>query len=238
MKIAAMTDIHAMGALLDQALNAARDEGFDALVIMGDLLSYGVEPRETIALVKDAVARDGAILLSGNHDLMYRPSNDASAYIGNLPDWLRETVSWTNAQISPGVMDAFDWHEEWTTGPLFVAHANPYVFGDWRYISSLEDAEIAASVLATRGFSHGLFGHTHRTRTFDCADATVFTIGSLGQPRDTQNRQMQWAMLDVTDEGVRMSPRTLDFDRQAHLESIRATSMSTPTKDRLCGYFA
>ncbi|HEX7873801.1 MAG TPA: metallophosphoesterase [Sphingobium sp.] len=237
MKIAALTDIHAVSTTLEQALGDARREGFDVLLLMGDLLTYGVAPRETLALVEEAVARDGAILLAGNHDEMYRGSG-AREYLQRLPGWLRETAEWTAAQLPDGAMDGFDWQTHWSAGPLFMAHANPYAFGDWRYINSAEDAEEAAVALAARGFAYGAFGHSHRPRRFDCAAGTIFTLGSLGQPRDDGNRHMQWTMIEIAKTQVRVSPRLLPFDSDAHKRAIRASSLSRPTQDRLCGFFA
>ena len=93
----------------------------------------------------------------------------------NLPDWLRESVDWTAAHIPTGCMAAFDWRESWSLGPLFAAHANPFDYGDWRYIRSAQDAEEAAVSVAARGFLYGLFGHVHRHRRYDCDAATIFT---------------------------------------------------------------
>ena len=237
-RIAALTDIHAVSSTLEQALSAARREGFDVLLLMGDLLTYGVAPLETIALVQDAVARDGAILITGNHDQMYQQASDVGRrYLTRLPDWIQETVAWTNEQLPAGVMDAFDWQQHWSAGPLFVAHANPYAFGDWRYINSAEEAGAAAVALAERGFRYGLFGHTHRARRFDCAAGTIFTLGSLGQPRDGREGHMQWAMIEIQGDEVMVSPRLLPFDRHAHCQAIRATSLSVSAQDRLCGFF-
>jgi predicted phosphodiesterase len=238
MRIAALTDIHAMASTLEQALYDARVEGFDVMLIMGDLLSYGVAPLQTLDLVHEAISRDDAILISGNHDIMYRKTDASGAYVANLPDWIGETVAWTKTQIPDGVMDDFEWQDDWSSGPLFVAHANPYEFGDWRYINARQDAEIASVALSDRGFSYGAFGHCHRARTYDCTAATVFTIGSLGQPRDDRNHVMQWAMIDVNDNCATISSRTVAFDRDDHLAAIRATTMSEPTRNRLCSFFA
>ena len=145
MRIAALTDIHASSDPLQLALTAARREGFDAMLIMGDLLTYGVQPLETLELVHGAAARDGAILVAGNHDQLYRGTSDAAAYRAGLPDWLRESVDWTAAHIPAQAMERFDWQESWTHESLFAAHANPFPFGDWRYIRSKEEAEEAAT---------------------------------------------------------------------------------------------
>ena len=57
MRIAVLTDIHASSDPLQLALTAARREGFDRMLILGDLLTYGVQPLETLELVQGATAR-------------------------------------------------------------------------------------------------------------------------------------------------------------------------------------
>lgn len=239
MRIAVLSDIHAMADALDAALSAARREGFDRLMILGDLLTYGTAPERTLALVAESVDRDGAILVAGNHDQMYLGlAEGRNAYFEQLPDWLRETVEWTARRVSIEVLEDFAWQREWTCGPLLMAHANPFAFGDWSYIANDAQAQAAADVLAARGFAYGLFGHVHRYRRFACGSACVFTVGSLGQPRDSQDRALQWAMVDVEDDVVTVTPRSVAFDRDTHIASIRGTSLSIATQDRLCGFFA
>ncbi|PJG48150.1 metallophosphoesterase [Sphingobium sp. LB126] len=238
MRIAALTDIHAASHPLQLALTAARREGFDAMLIMGDLLTYGVQPLETLELVHGAVARDHAILISGNHDLLYRSSPTGEAYRADLADWLRESVDWTAAHIPAGSMNGFDWRESWSTGPLFAAHANPFAYGDWRYIRSAQDAEEAAEMVAVRGFLYGLFGHVHRQRRYDCTAATIFTLGSLGQPRDERDRTPKWAMIEIRGDCVTVESRDIDFDPEDQMHAIRATTLSAATQERLCRFFA
>lgn len=238
MRIAALTDIHALGSALEQALSDARAEGYDLLLILGDLLTYGVQPAMTLDLVRDAVARDGATLLTGNHDLLYRSGPDTEDYRARLPDWLRESVEWTAGHIPAGALDQFDWCDHWAEGPLFAAHANPHAFGDWRYIRSADDADLAAEALIERGYRFGLFGHVHRARRYAGDEATIFTLASLGQPRDDADRRPQWAMVELAGDAVTVTHRPVAFDPEEHMKAIRATSLSPSTQQQLCRYFA
>ena len=238
MRIAVLSDIHAMSACLAAALADARREGFDVLLILGDLLTYGVTPVETLALVNEAVARDHAVLVMGNHDQLYLGTEGGTQdYLARLPDWLRESVDWTAAQLPPGVMDGFNWQTEWSSGALLAAHANPHCFGDWTYLDDADRAQIAALTLAQRGYRYGIFGHTHRARTFEHGDISIFTIGSLGQPRDDNDRRPQWTMVDLDEDSITLRRRGVVFDRADHLAAIRATTMSPATQARLCGFF-
>lgn len=239
MRIAVITDIHAMAGALATALADARHRGFDVLLILGDLLTYGVEPQRTLDLVNDAAARDEALLVAGNHDAIYLDlEKGVSTYLASLPEWLRETVEWTAGHVEPAAMGSFDWLREWPCGPLLAAHANPYAFGDWRYISRPDAASAAAAALAARGYRYGLFGHSHRARRFDSAVADIVTLGALGQPRDPDDPRPQWAMVEVQDRSLTVESHPVDVGIDAHCAAIRATSMSPATQDRLCGFFA
>ena len=238
MRIAAMTDIHALASAFSRALDDARKEGFDVLLILGDLLTYGVQPAETLELMQDAVARDGAIVLTGNHDLLYRSGGQGDDYRAALPDWLRESVEWTADRTPAKAMDAFAWADHWEQGPLFAAHANPHAFGDWRHVRSDRDAQEAAQALSARGYRYGLFGHVHRGRRYEADGASIFTLASLGQPRDDADRRPQWAMVELDGDRLTVSPRPVPFDPEEHMKAIRATSLTRSTQHQLCRFFA
>ncbi len=238
MRIAVLSDMHAVAGTYRAALRAAEAEGFDALVILGDLLTYGVDPREVIELTDEALARHRGVLVLGNHDQMYLDRRQGrTAYLDALPDWIRETVDWTCEETDDArALEEFAWTQEWVNGRALIAHANPYAPGDWRYLAACEDAKAAGAAIADRGLRWGIFGHTHRFRRFDEGDLSVFTLGSLGQPRDPLGTP-EWAMVELSGDRIEVSRRRIPMDREAHRSAIQATSMSQATKDRLCAFF-
>lgn len=239
MRIAILSDVHAVAETYHAALLAARAEGFDHLVVLGDLLTYGVEPSRTIDLTLQAVSRDRAILILGNHDQIYldRGTGDNS-YVDALPDWIRECIDWTCEQTNEAfALNEFEWNKEWVVGPLLIAHANPYAYGDWRYLATPDQMASACAVLADRHLRWGLFGHTHRFRRFEQDDISVVTVGSLGQPRDRDDGSAQWAMVHLSPDRIEIDQRRIPINRDAHRQAILATTLSQPTKQRLCGFF-
>ncbi|MET1756681.1 metallophosphoesterase [Novosphingobium sp. RD2P27] len=238
MRIAAISDVHAVGSAFAEALEAARREGFDHLLILGDLLTYGVAPEETVALTRQAVDRDGAILLLGNHDQLYLDlAQGRTAYRDGLPDWLREAIDWTTERMEVDSFRALPWRESWVAGPVFAAHANPFAFGDWTYLNDEASMEQASVALATREGLYGLFGHTHRSRSYCSGRAEVHTLPSLGQPRHRNDPLLRWTMAQISDNGLTLTSHPVPFDRAAHCRAINATSMSSQTKSRLCSWF-
>lgn len=63
MKYAIMSDVHANEAAFRAALNDAESRGAGSIVLMGDVVGYGVRPSECVAL-----AREKCKCLLGNHD--------------------------------------------------------------------------------------------------------------------------------------------------------------------------
>jgi len=233
LKIAFISDIHSAAAPYEAALEAARQEGFDQLVIMGDLLTYGPEPERCLDLTREVVERDRAVLILGNHDAMYRQQG----YDRPLPEWIRESMEWTRGRLPVDPLEDFHWQERWSSGPLLVSHANPFGSGDWSYLRSDEDYERAAQALAGQGFGYGVFGHVHRFAEYQGQAASVFTIGSVGQPRNRDDPRPHWAMGELTGENLTLSPRPLDFDWRDHCRALRSTNMSEATIEQLCRFY-
>jgi len=241
-RIAVLTDIHGCAAQYADALRQARASKPDATLILGDLLTYGTEPRRVLDLTAEAVDRDGAVLILGNHDQIYIDQEaGGSSYEQALPDWIRESVDWTRHQLGHiRLSAAFDWQASWSHQQLYAAHANPFDYGDWTYLSTPSTMQAAAERLQARGFSAGVFGHSHRHRLYEAAPIGVklATVGSLGQPRDKRDLLASWSLVstDGSDFEVQRQPLASDWD--AHLAAIRATNLSETTKAKLCGFFA
>jgi predicted phosphodiesterase len=166
--VVVMTDIHANARALRAALHLARQGPMDKLIVLGDLLTYGLEIDETLDLVEEAQERHGAVVLVGNHDQLYFDLEAGNLeYYSGLPVWLKESVDLTMHLLDATRFAArFEWKHEFALDDVLFAHANPYAFGDWSYINSDVDAAGAARTLGDRGFVAGVFGHTHRQKLY------------------------------------------------------------------------
>jgi predicted phosphodiesterase len=238
MKLAILSDIHAAADAFEAALRAAREEGFDKLLILGDLLTYGPSPERTLDLTADAVSTDGAVLVIGNHDEFYRSPDAISLYYpAGLPDWIQESIDWTSSRMTRDPLSSFQWQDEWAEGELLMAHANPFGPGDWTYLRNDSDFSRAAAVLSERGYRYGLFGHIHRFVCRRFREDWVATIGSIGQPRDREAPLPQWAVARYDGRCWEVEQRHVEFDWEPHLAAIQATNMSSSTKQRLSAFF-
>lgn len=254
--IVVLSDLHANATALRAALVEVRALAPDRIIVLGDLLTYGVDIDETLTIVAE-LAANGAPVLLGNHDKLYLDlaANDR-AYFDKLPDWLRESAEQTlRALDDRWFARPFAFVDEYVIGDWLFSHANPFGVPDWTYLNHPPEITRAAEVLRARGMRGGVFGHTHRRRAYRYADGAldrldetfaraasddgtfVINPGSVGQPRGDDGRpSFLHLVLDSGSVRGRLVP--FDFDTSAHIGRIEATTLSETTKTALTRYFS
>ncbi|MCB9688710.1 MAG: metallophosphoesterase family protein [Alphaproteobacteria bacterium] len=254
--LAVVSDLHANARALRAALADADAAGFDRLVILGDLLTYGVDRDEVLDLVEERIAR-GADLVLGNHDQLYLDlSRGERAYYDKLPAWLQETVDHTVARLDAARFAALPFVDDLRHGRWWLSHANPFAPRDWRYLASADtDGHEAAGVLRGKGLVGGVFGHTHRRKAWaydgagrvtvhhdgfetpeDGSLTWVLNAGSIGQPRHV-DRATTWLRLVHGDGRASGELRAVTWDVDAHRAAVAGSGLSEPTVARLLSFF-
>jgi len=237
-RVAVISDIHANSLALKACLVQVKALKVDQLVILGDLLTYGVDVNETIDLVC-AEVDNGAVAVMGNHDKMYLGLAGGQAdYYDKLPDWLRESVALTYEKLNLNQFEHIPWQQEYERGKVLMAHANPFGSGDWTYLNSEHEISRARTTLELRGFDVGVFGHTHRA--FLDSNGTkpwLANPGSLGQPRSPEKES---TFLTIELEGSNHSGEIhqIGYREEDHVLSLLRSELSESTKQKLVGYFA
>lgn len=234
-KLAILSDIHSAAGAYEAALESAQRQGFDVLVLLGDLLTYGPFPERTIEVTEDAISKHETVLLEGNHDQFYLSGRRGARQHKN--GWIDESIEWTLDRVDVDRFAKLGWERELIIEDLLLSHANPYPFGDWSYLRSEDEFCSAIAALNARGLRYGIFGHSHRHVSVRNAEGMAMTVGSVGQPRSTSSKLPQWATATLQNKNWHIEVHPLDFDWRAHCDSIRSTSLSEPTKDRLCEFF-
>lgn len=257
--VCVISDLHANARALRAAVNRVFGGPCDHLVIGGDLLTYGVDIDETLELVGELQERYGATLLIGNHDQLYFDlAEGRTDYYMSLPGWIRESVDWTASRLDLAqYRGRFRWRTEFVNDGILFAHANPFRYGDWRYLNDEVSHRAAALTLQERGLRGGVFGHTHRARAFRAWDdgtgewirersepfalygdrsRLVINAGSIGQPRE---RSAASTMLRLTTgpRGGQGVVEEVEYDTLSHVRSLASSDLSESTRERLCSYF-
>ena len=261
MRVAVLGDVHANFRALSAALATVDAAGYDRLIFLGDLLTYGADVEETVDLVSKRLLDGRAVLLRGNHDAIYRDLLDGgSSYANELPNWIRESICWTRERLPTSSWRELPFEDESTLEQVLFSHANPFGPEDWRYLNSKSDHSRAAAELHRRGFVVGVFGHTHRVKWFQLAgedgaffahshgvlhDGAVHVLnaGAIGQPRDAIERKPCVLWLDLGDGFEYGAPRqfsrqTFDYDLADHLRRVEHSGLSSDAVARIVRFFS
>jgi diadenosine tetraphosphatase ApaH/serine/threonine PP2A family protein phosphatase len=197
-RIGIFSDIHSNLEALSQTLSALEREKPDRVVCLGDVVGYGASVNECCELVRKAAE----VTLLGNHDAAVAGRMDYSFYY----DAARHALDWTASRIDP---DHLEWlrslpYAHRMEGVQFT-HGNPVHAEGYEYVFAIEQArELLPHLEALADVN--FVGHSHLCKVFALSaagDATevvatrfglrrgykyVVSVGSVGQPRDCDNR--------------------------------------------------
>jgi len=194
MRIAVLSDIHGNLPALEAVL--ASLSPYDAIWQLGDVVGYGPQPNEVVALL----ASEKALGVRGNHD---------SAAVGELDtdafnDDARAAVEWTMGELTDATRDwltALERREE--LEGFTLVHGSPRD-PTWEYVYAVSIARANMNRFTT---THCLVGHTHVPLVYRQAGSktepwlprdgsqlglderrALLNPGSVGQPRDGDRR--------------------------------------------------
>ncbi|MFA5624576.1 MAG: metallophosphoesterase [Bradymonadales bacterium] len=198
MRFGIFSDIHSNLSALKVVLDFYRDNPCDEYLCLGDVVGYGPQPDECCNIVRDFAD----ITILGNHDAAVCSRMNYSYYY----DAARNVLDYHSRILS---VDAMQWlhslpyshkHEAGFT----LCHGSPIHEEDFNYIFAIDQAQHLVQYFDE--LDHVTFiGHSHLTKSFALTrqaakdvsankitfepDMKYFvTVGSVGQPRDYDNR--------------------------------------------------
>jgi predicted phosphodiesterase len=242
MRYLVLSDIHANLEALETVVSSASAEGFDRVLVLGDLVGYGADPNGVIERVQGL---SPVAVIRGNHDKAACGVDDAASFNPAA----RQAVQWTYDTLSP---EHRAYLQELPAGPILVdgaveiCHGSPadedaYIFDApeaWRAL------ELTRSALC-------FFGHTHIAIAFlrsgerfeavvpENGDTPIqakngrrllVNPGSVGQPRDGDPRA-GYAVYDATAGVVIL--RRVEYPIAIAQQKIIAAGLPRPLANRL-----
>lgn len=218
MKLAILADIHGNAAALEAVLEDVADQRPDRIVLNGDLLAFGPEPRETVSLLR----RLDVPSTRGNTERWLTDASHEKRSPG-VTNELFEALCWTVAEVGPVDLEAFTDMPFALVGepvPVQLYHASPA--GDEEGIwPSTPDGEIPALL---GGTPEGTFvvSHTHLPGERVVGDLRVLNTGSVGFPFDGDTRACYLVLEgDRGSRAVHATWRRVSYDRERALAAIR-----------------
>ena len=238
-RIALLSDVHGNLPAFQAVLADIERVGVDAQWCLGDLVGYGAQPDECVALARE----ECDLCLIGNHDLAAIDKlevDDFSMNAAIAATWTREHI----AGESVAYLQELEPADE--SQALGLYHASPRD-PVWEYVLSTVAAGECMDEMAPRV---GAVGHSHVALWFGRANggATsgeqaragteldlsegdwIVNPGSVGQPRDG-DPQAAWLLLDL--EGWKASWRRVEYPIDDAAQAIREAGLPGALADRL-----
>jgi predicted phosphodiesterase len=238
MRIALISDVHGNLPAFEAVVEAVAASDAEATWCLGDLVGYGAQPDECVALAQ----RCCDACLAGNHDLVVTGDIDLadfSSTAATAAKWTREHIS----EESLAYLRSLDPADPEREPGLYHASPRDPV---WEYVLSTWQAHECMNAMDPRV---GAIGHSHVALFFhrDGGEATGATApdgtemdlssgkwlinpGGVGQPRDGDPRAA-WLLLD-TDTWSAVWHRTeYEIDRAA--DAIERAGLPLVLAERL-----
>ena len=237
MRYAFLADIHGNLDALKSVVGAIEsDGGIDKICCVGDLVGYGAQPGECIALIRDL----GWPAVAGNHDYAAIGNVDLS-YFNPLA---REAIEWTSSVLTEVDKEFLgNLPLTWEEDGLVTVHGTLNEPENFGYILSELDARMMFRLL-NRDFC--FTGHSHYPCVFvegediafsrepevkiEVSERAIVNVGGVGQPRDGDPRAC-WVTYDEDSRTV--TTHRVEYDIEAAARRIIDAGLPEPLAERL-----
>ncbi len=199
MRFGIFSDVHANYEALSAVLEAYKKERIDIFYCLGDTVGYGGSPNECV----DIIRRLARLTILGNHDAAVAGRMDYSYYY----EAARHALDTHAAMLTPENMawlKGLPYREKLEESGVDLCHGSPVRIEEFEYIFAPEQARECLPIWDELG-NLTVIGHSHLCKVFmlskteveelPAIDLTlspdrkyIISVGSVGQPRDYDNR--------------------------------------------------
>jgi len=241
MRLAIFSDVHANLEALNAVFEAYKSERIDRYYCLGDVVGYGANPNECANLVR----QKAELTILGNHDAAVAGRMDYSYYY----EAARQAL---DAHANALTLENMEWlkglpykHMLDENGVL-LCHGSPVRIEEFEYIFAPEQARECLPLWDKLGHIT-LIGHSHLCKVFaltpysveelPVADFTlepgrryVVSVGSVGQPRDYDNRA-RYTIYDS--DAKRFEFKRIEYDIETAAEKVLRAKLERNFAHRL-----
>ncbi|HZY10467.1 MAG TPA: metallophosphoesterase family protein [Bacteroidota bacterium] len=229
MRIAIISDIHGNLEALEKAIFLLKEQSIDEIICLGDIVGYGANPNECIALVRQTTPH----ILLGNHDeaaISLSKTEYFNPYAKAAAEWTNKILTKENEDFIRQLPYMLEMND------LYFVHSSPFEPEEWHYVISTAEAQMNFSC-----FSKPIcfIGHSHVPRVF-CEDGWtrevvtgkrfIINVGSIGQPRDNDWR-LSFGIFDTEIWSYKNIRAEYEVHKTA--EKIRKTSLPKVLAERI-----
>ncbi len=215
-RIAVISDIHSNLVALEPVLEKINDESVDAIIVAGDHVGYYTQINETL----EKLEKTSYVSIMGNHD--FAAVETCPLTRARLNPFAQVAIEYTRLHISSKShawlvklpLRAILKYEDLK---ILMVHGHPekpfeYLIGynEERTLEMIRDVleKIDTDILIT--------GHTHIPRVVSNKNKYYINPGSVGQPRDRDNRA-SFAIMDLDKKEFQIHRIDYDIDQVKRL---------------------
>ncbi|MBR1124470.1 metallophosphoesterase family protein [Bradyrhizobium lablabi] len=242
MRLAIFADIHANREAFTACLDAARAQGAERMICLGDVVGYGADPEWAVDTVMSLVEA-GALIVRGNHD------NAISTSAESMNPVAQAAIEWTRGRLGEA-QRRFLAELPFTRseGDHLYVHSEASDPPRWRYV---HDAFSAGRSMQAADAQITFCGHIHQPALYSMSATEKITsfvpvtgvpvqllrgrrwlavLGSVGQPRDG-NPAAAFAMYET--EKREITYLRVAYDIATAARKIRDNGLPPFLADRL-----
>lgn len=238
MRYAILSDIHANLEAFRAVMDVLSSERIDRYLSVGDVVGYGADPKECIALLRSL---EPEALVAGNHEWGVLGRTEKESF----NELARYAVLWTAKTLLPDEIEYLNsFRLVYEDDGISIVHGTLNMPEEFYYIFDVEDACVTISKMNT---NLCLVGHTHIPAIFvsdgakveyiessqiriDPEKKYVINTGSIGQPRDGDPRA-SFGIYD-SEESI-FEIRRVSYDVQKAAQKILRSGLPARLADRL-----
>lgn len=244
MQIAIFSDVHANVDALEPVVEAYRNHepSIDEYICLGDVVGYGARPNRCCDIVREL----DATTVIGNHDAAVCGRMDYSYYY----DAARNALDWHANRLREEHhewLESLAYREDFEDDDVAFCHGSPINLEDFEYVFSLDQANGLLEHWDELPWLT-FIGHSHLTKSYSLdpqEGATeligpelefnddkkyIVTAGSVGQPRDNDNRAC-YGVYDTEQQTFRF--HRLEYDVREAARKIFESELSSDFAKRL-----
>ncbi len=241
MRLAVLSDIHGNLAALEAVLADLQTAGgADLTWILGDLVAFGPQPAECLAVIR-ALPAERTKVIRGNTDRYVttgaRPHAErptAATWAAHVRQMMGRDAAfgWTAQQLDG---EAAEYLDRLGTdlaldvpgyGPVVGFHAGPG--DDEMVLLPYTPDDLLLDALLDREGRLAFGGHTHRSMDRDLGTWRFVNPGSVGMPFDGDQRA-SYALVTFADGAANVDIRRVAYDVEATIAALQASS--SPARD-------
>lgn len=221
MRMAIIADVHSNLQALGSVVSDIQRSEPDILVCAGDIVGYGANPNECCQITKKICTH----AVQGNHDMSVLTGNTFSMnrYAAAAADWTSRNLT----DESRRHLTALGRESKFMLGRVSVAVHHGSVGNPLEYVY---EENVHDGLLASAEADILILGHTHVPYVKKLPSGIVVNPGSVGQPRDGDNRA-SFAVLDT--ERKMCEIHRVQYDIERAYEAIIGAGLPVFLAERL-----